>query len=136
MGFTAAFVAVSVIGISEQRKRDKRVSQAQKQAALVEHAERTDQARKSRRDQIREARIRQAEIENTSASGGQTGSSAAIAAGDSLQTQLGTNIGNVNKALAFGGAKSDAQQNIFDANRKSGIELLANTGQQALSFAK
>ena len=136
MGFTAAFVAVSVIGISEQKKRDKKVARAQNEAREVETAERANQARRSRREQIREARLRQAEIENTAAISGQTGSSAAIAAGSSLQAKLGSNTGSIQEALAFGGAKSAAEQGIFDANRKSGIEILAGGTQQVLSFAK
>jgi hypothetical protein len=65
---------------------------------------------------------------NQAASTGQTGSSAAIAAGDSLTNQFATNMGTIGTALATGEAKSIAEQNIFDANRKSNLELFAGAG--------
>lgn len=135
MGVTAA-VGLTLISINEQKKREKRVSQAQARAREVETATRANEARRARREQVREARIRQAEIENQAAVGGQTGSSAAIAAGSSLQGRLGTNIGSIQEALAFGSAQSNAEQDIFEAGRKSNIELFTEAGFQIASFAK
>ena len=123
MGATTAAVTTMGISIHEQKKREERVSAQQQRLSAVETATRAHQARKSRREQVREARVRQAEIENISAAGGATGSSAAIAAKGSLQTQLGTNIGDISTALAFGGAKSAAEQGIYDASKKSSLEV-------------
>lgn len=135
MAFTGAVVLTGV-SIHEQEKRADRVEKAQKRASEVEGAIRANEARKARREQVREARVRRAEVENVSATSGQTGSSAAIAAGDSLQARLGTNVGNINEALLTGTAKSKAEQSILDANRKSGLELASGAGIQIASLAK
>ena len=133
MGVTAAIVGTTAVSITEQRKREKRVSREQEQLGRVESATRAHEARKSRREQVREARIRQAEVENISAAGGATGSSAAIAAEGSLQSKLGSNIGEISTALAFGGAKSDREQAVLDANRKSGLELVSGASLNLFS---
>lgn len=135
MAFTGA-LTLTAVSIHEQEKRADRVEAAQKRAGNVEAAQRADQARKSRRAQIREARIRQAEIENVAAAGGQTTSSAAVAAQGSLQAQLGSNVGDIATALTFGSAKSKAQQDIFEASRKSKLELGTEAAFQVASFAK
>ncbi len=127
MALTIAIVGTTAYNIKEQEKRATRVEDAQKKAANVENAIRTNQARKSRRAQIAEARVRQAAVENESASSGQTGSSSAIAAGDSLQAQLGTNVGSINNAVASGSFQTNAQQGILDANRKSSGEILSGS---------
>lgn len=135
MGITAGMAFLTVVSMSEANRREKRTTRAQKEAQAVEAANRANDARKARRKQIREARIRQAEVENVSAASGQTGSSAAVAAGDSLQAQLGTNVGDIQNALAQGSALSNANQKILDAQRKSGIEILADGGRSVLGFA-
>ncbi len=53
-----------------------------------------------------------------------------IAAGDTLQGQLGRNVGTIGTALATGEAKSIAEQSILDANRKSGLEILSGVSTQ------
>jgi hypothetical protein len=130
MGVTAAVVATTIVATSEARKREKRVERRQKEAQAVERAERASQATRARRQAVREARIRRAEVEQQAATGGQTGSSAAVAASDSLTAQLGSNIGTIGTSLATGEAKSIAEQNIFDANRKSNLEVIAGVGTQ------
>ena len=134
MALTSAFVAVSFISITEQQKRADKVEAAQERAGKVESAARANDARKARREQVREARIRQAEIENVSAATGQTGSSAAVAAGDSLQAQLGTNIGSIQEALQVSSAQTNAQQDIFKAERKSSTELASGAAMSGLSL--
>mgnify|MGYP000450896683 FL=1 len=134
MALTSAFIAVSFISITEQQKRADKVEAAQERAGKVESAARANDARKARREQIREARIRQAEIKNESAATGQTGSSAAVAAGDSLQAQLGTNIGSIQEALQVSSAQTNAQQDIFKAERKSSTELASGAAMSGLSL--
>jgi len=130
VGAAVAIGGLLLINVNEQKKRERDTNQAQQRAAEVESAARADEARRSRRQQVREARIRQAEIQNTAAGAGQTGSSAAISAGDSLQSQLGTNIGSINAALMTGTAKTIAQQDIYNASRPSTTELLSGAGLQ------
>ncbi len=118
-------VALTVININEQSKRADKVEAAQKSATAVERAQQANQARRSRREQVREALVKQGENENTAATAGQTDSSAAVAAGDSIEARLGTNLGTINQALQFSSAKTSAQQDIFEANRKSTAEIVS-----------
>ena len=125
MGVSAAIGIATFVSVSEGRRREKKVARAQEEAQAVERAQRATEATRARRKQVREARLRRAEVQNVSASTGQTGSSAAIAAGDSLSNQMGSNIGAIGTALATGEAKGIAQQNIFDADRKSNLEIFS-----------
>ena len=125
MGVSAAIGIATFISVTEGRKRERKVARAQKEAQAVERAQRATEATRARRQQVREARLRRAEVQNEAASTGQTGSSAAIAAGDSLTNQLGSNIGTIGTSLATGEAKGIAQQNIFDADRKSNLEVIS-----------
>lgn len=133
MGAVAA-VGLTAISVFEQKRQAKKVERAQKEAAAVERAQQAEEVRKSRRQQIREARLRQAQIENQATASGQQGSSAAIAAGDSLQAQLGTNLGDISTAFAFNQARSTAEQNILDAGRPSDLAIAANAGLSLTSF--
>jgi len=126
-------IAAATVGsVIEQRNRAKRVEDKQETAANVEVATRAEEARVSRRQQIREARVRQGEVENIAASTNQQGSSAAVAAGDDLSANLASNVGRINTGVTTGALKSKAEQDIFDANRKSGLEILSGA---ALNFA-
>jgi len=132
MGIQAlVYVGATALGIRESKKRESRVETRQKEAKNVERAQRASEATRSRRQQVREARIRRAEVMSKAATGGQTGSSAAIAAGDVLQGQLGRNVGTIGTALATGEARGIAEQNIFTAGRKSMLELVSGVGQTA-----
>lgn len=126
----AVTIGSTFIAVNEGRKREKRTIEAQKEAQEVERATQANQARLSRRKSVREARLKRSQIENLAISRGQETSSAAIAAGGSLQTQLGSNIGNLQDALAFADAGFTAQQNVFDASRKSGLEVLSGATAQ------
>jgi hypothetical protein len=127
----AAVMGVGLlISTNEARNREKRVAKRNEEAKAVERAERASQAATARRQQVREARLRRAEVMNVAAGGGVEQSSAAIAATGALQQQLGTNLGNINTALGFGEAKSISEQNILDASRKSGLEIWSGVASQ------
>lgn len=128
----AGAAALTVVTLVEGKKREKRVDEAQEQRANVEGATRAEEARVSRRQQVREARVRAGEVENVSAVTQQTGSSAAIAGIDDIGSNLATNLGKINTAVTASELKSSAEQDIFDANRKSTLEILGST---ALNFA-
>jgi len=130
IGAAAFFIAATVVQTNEAKKREKRTIQAQEKAGKVEAAVRANEARRSRRDQIRELRRRQGQVENIAAGSGQTESSAAIAGTSSLQADFGVNLGTINSILSEGNAKTVAQQDIFNANRKSGMEVISGLGAQ------
>ena len=87
MGFTAAFAAVTAVSLMEQKKTARDTRQAQKEAGAVEGAQRADQARVARREQVREARVRQAELENADAVARQKNSSSSESGARSLQSK-------------------------------------------------
>lgn len=126
MGISAAiFVGGSILSSREAKKREKRTRAAQEQQTQVETANRAAEASRARRTQVREARRKQADIENIAATSGQTGSSAAIAAKGSIAASLGSNVGDIQTSLAEGSAVSRAQQDVFDADKKSDLERIA-----------
>lgn len=125
MAFSLVFVAATGVSMMEESAREERINKAQEKAATVEGATRAYEARKSRRQQIREARVREAEVENVAAQTGQQGSSAAVAASDSISAQLGSNIGSINTALATGSAKTAAEMDIFEAGKSSDLSRVA-----------
>ncbi len=125
MAFTAVFAAASLVGINEAKKREKRQVAATEKAARVESAQRANEARKARRAQVREARQIQAEQQNLAAVGGQTGSSAAVAAKGSVAASLGTNLGDISTSLALGEAQTQAELDIFKAGKRSDVERIS-----------
>lgn len=130
MGAAAVPILIGLTGINiiEQKKRARDISRAQEKQTQIESAIRGEEARKARREQIRAARIKQSQIENIAANAGQTESSAAIATTGSLQTKLGTNIGNINEALASSGLLSRARQDVLNASQPSNLELFSGAG--------
>lgn len=126
----AAVVATTFISVNEAKKREKRVAQQQERLRKEESARQSFEARKVRRAQIREARLKQAQIEAQAQATGTEQSSAAVAAESSLSTQLGTNVGDINTALSFSRAKSEIEGDIFKASQKGDLERIANIGQQ------
>jgi hypothetical protein len=127
MGATAAILTVGslVIGSREAKKREKRQNAAMERERAVHSAEQAYKARQARRQQIREARIKQAEVEAQAEAQGTTGSSAAVAAKDSLTQQLGSNIGDINTAVAFAEKKSSAALDVHKAGQKNDLERIA-----------
>lgn len=136
MGVSAAIVVGSmVVGQHEAKKREKRQNEAMEKERAVHSAEQAYKARQERRKQIREARVKQAQVEAQAQAQGTTGSSAAVAASDSLSQQLGTNIGDINTAVGFAKQKSAAALDVHKAGQKSDLERIAGvTGSVGSMF--
>lgn len=128
------FVASTLYGAHEAKKREARVEKAEDERARSESAIRAEEARVARRQQIREARVKQAQIENQALASGQQSSSAATAAGGSLQTQAATNIGSIAFALQKGDIQSDAATKVRQAGQKSDLERAAGVTQSVSSI--
>ncbi len=101
--------------VSEQSKQADRLRDAQEKQQKLEMAATNEKAARERRAQIREARIQRAMVENTAATTGQTGSSAAIVGGQAATQQAGVNIGNINTATSRANLLGMAQQNVANA---------------------
>ena len=137
MGVAAAVVTVGamLIGANEAKKREKRQNAAMERERKVHSAHQAFKARQQRREQIRMARIQQAQVEAQAQAQGTTGSSAAVAAGDSLTQQMGSNIGDINTAVQMAGQKQQAALDVHKAGQKKDFERLANvTASGASSF--
>lgn len=119
----AAFVTVGT-GVYQYQQNREALKNQRRQA----RAEST----RSRRRQIRAARIAQASAINQAAQTGAAGSSAEAGAVSDVATQVGSN-------LSFITNSSIRQENIFDANQKSATAGLINdifsAGEQAASAA-
>lgn len=127
MGVTVAAVTVGslLIGEREAKKREKRQNEAMERERRVHSAEQAYKARQETRRQIREARVKQAQVESLAQAQGTTGSSAAVAAKDSLSAQLGSNVGDINTAVAFAQGKSAAAMDVHKAGQKNDLERIA-----------
>lgn len=136
MGTAAAIVSVGalLVGANEAKKREKRQNAAMERERQISSAHQAFRARQQRREQIRQARIQQAQVEAQAQAQGTTGSSAAVAAGDSLTQQLGSNIGDINTAVKMAGEKQEAALAVHRAGQKSDIERLAGVTAQGASM--
>lgn len=131
-----SFGGATVANLYLQRKRQKKLEKAQKQAADVEKAQRGEEAARARRATIREAMVKRAQIENVAGASGQSTSSAAVSAAQQLTGEAASNIGQINTSLALGNLATNAQTAINKAQVPSTLEQVTGVAQQAaLAFA-
>lgn len=136
MGISAAIVTIGALGVStvEAKKREKRQNAAMERERKVHAAQQAFTARKKTREQIRAARIRQAQVEAQAQAQGTTGSSAAVAASDSLSQKLGSNIGDISTAVAMAEGKQRAALDVHKAGQKSDLERAAGVAASGASL--
>lgn len=131
MGFAATFAITSVVGIAESRRQQRKIEKAQGEAQKIDIARQNEEALRARRKTIREARIRQAQIENIAGATGQTQDSAVIGSTNQISGQAKTNLADIESSLAISRASTEAQGAIFRAQQPSGLQQVAAVGQQA-----
>ena len=107
--------AGTAYSVNEQAKQAGELRDAQEEKNKLEMAQTNEQAARERRGQIREARIQRAMVQNSAATSGQSGSSAAIVGGQTATQQAGVNIGNINTATSRANLLGMAQQNVANA---------------------
>lgn len=116
--------AVSAYGAIEQGNNQKKMARAQQQQQQL-------QAARERTQQVREARIKMAQIQSTAESQGAGGSSGAIGGAESVVSQANTNLTYINNQEELGNKISDAQQGIINAQGiqavGSGISKIGGT---------
>lgn len=127
MGIISAIGGLITPG--KQKKIAKRqVRAAEAQAAALKERQRVEQvranveARRERREQLREARLRRAQVLSAAANAGALGASTVESGLGGIQTQFGANIGRINVAQGFGQAIST--QNEIAAAQQSEINRL------------
>lgn len=115
---TAAASAASAVG---QYTQGKKASEAQEKTRDTQQAQQELQARRERLKMIREQRIKAAQIEAVGANVG-AGSSSGVAGGvSSTQSQLGSNIQNLNANMALSSQITGYQQDAANAQSTSNL---------------
>lgn len=114
-------LAVSAAGTVASVSKQREAQQSQRQAAEEQRKVRAEQkaqlaseAANERRQQIREERVRRAQVIQASENTGVAGSSGEMGAVGNLATQLGTNIGFNVGSIARANRISEASQNAAD----------------------
>lgn len=129
---SAGFSAHSTIKeAKKQKKARKRQVAAQREAARIQQVKSDVEARRERKKQLRETRIRKAQILSTAVLSGAGGSSTTAGAVGSIGTQFGANVGRINEAQGFGGAISTQNE---EAARQQG-KIAASQGRQQATQA-
>lgn len=131
-------VISAITGIPAAKKQKKIANRqaraAEAQAAAERERQRIEQVRADRavtlerRQQLRETRLRRAQVLSAAANAGALGASTTGGALGSLGTQFGTNIGRINEAQGFGQAIST--QNEIAGAQQSEINRLEGKSRQ------
>ena len=131
MGTLAVVFAVATgANIAMDIKQQKKIEKAQEKQANVDRANKGEEAARARRTTIREAMTKRAQVENIAGAAGQTGSSAAIAGVQQITGDASENIGSINTSLSLSNLQTQAQQNLFNAQRTSPLRLIGGAVQQ------
>lgn len=134
-----AVVAVGTTLYSQDRAdaRAEDVEKAQEKRSRKQEEIRSYKAASARRKKVQQAMIARARIENQAAATGASGSSAAIAGGQSAIQQAGAGIGDINKQLSQQSSLEAANMRVLRAqNQGPGLgEALASSVGSAFTGA-
>lgn len=142
LAVTGVTTGLQIAEQAKQKKLQKRQARAaQAQAEAERERQRIEQvradvaAKKERRQQLRELRLRRAQVLASAALSGGLGSSTTEGALGSLGSQFGSNIGAIGEAQGFGQAISTQNQAAADQateiNRLQG-KVIASQGRQGM----
>jgi hypothetical protein len=134
MGITAGgWIAIGIatagtaVSIQQNKQSQKETKKANKAAQRQSQAE----AARSRKQQIRQARIKRGQLESVGALTGTQGSSSQVGAAGSIQTQLGSNLSFLNTSVANQNSMFKHNQKAADfsgnANAAQGVASLASS---------
>lgn len=98
---------------SERQASD--LEEASRRSLAIDAAKNQEQAARERRQQIREARIQRAMVDNMAAYSGQSSSSANIVGGQQATATAAQNVGAINSQLAFSTAATSAREDYVSA---------------------
>lgn len=137
VGYIVAAVgaAATAYGTMEQQKASKRQSRAQKEAKDISLAQQKAEQIEKQRQEIRQRRIRVAQVQQAAANSSVSGSSGELGAIGSIQTTSGNNIAfGESAALAARGITAQNQV-ASDANMSAQLNQgIAGLGFSALSM--
>lgn len=115
----AAAVTVAAGSAYASSQAQGKAADAQKEASRIQSNEQQAQADQQRRQQVREERVKRAQIEQSSNNTGVSNSSGELGSLSVLGTQTGTNISNIQRSTATATAISGQQQKAVDANTQA-----------------
>lgn len=119
LAITAASAGFSAMQQIKQSKQAKKRRKAEEEAQRVAQVRADVEARKERRKQLREARIRRAQVIQANInSGGGISSSVTQGAIGGINTQFGSNIGAINESQGFSRRISTANEQAASAQSK------------------
>jgi len=132
--FAAFAVASFVFGVTENKRRERKVETAQSQQRDIETGVREEQAVRERRKQSRLFNIQQAQAEAAQLSqSGEVAGGRSGGVGASISNNLGRNLSSINFALDTGSSLSAARSGVLNAGSPSTLGLV-NTQLQPLLF--
>jgi hypothetical protein len=92
----AVAATIAAVGAAASIHQGRQAAKAQRKAGAAQQRIADAQTARERRGQVREARIRRAEVISQAEATGASGSSGAMGATSSIQSQLGSNLGHIN----------------------------------------
>lgn len=116
LGVTAAGMVMQNNAQNRAQRQSEQAANEQRQGRAVSAAQAAQQAGAERRQQIREERIKRAQIENSAELTGTSGSSAEIGATGGMATTLGSNLGTNTGARQAGQMITGFSQRAADFN--------------------
>lgn len=126
-----AAAAVAAVGTVANMQQQKKAGKAQEEAQDISTAQQKSVDLANRRQQLREERIRRAQIEQASSNQGVGGSSGEAGAVSALGSQVGANIASINQgqkaAEGISGAMSRAAGATQRAQVAQGVASLSGT---------
>lgn len=111
----AALAATAAAGY-EQRQQAKKAAKEQKEARAIAGAEQSAQQMEGRRQQLREERVRRAQILQASENTGVTASSGALGSVSALGTSTGANVASLSRQANSATGISAASQRAANAD--------------------
>lgn len=127
-GVAAAVAAGTTAYSADQNKKAAaETKEAQEEQNRIEGAIQGEQTARARRQQVSQARIAAAEIENTASGSGQQASSAAVVGKQNTTAQAASNIGQINTGVAQQNLLSNARQNVANSGKVSTAGQVAGT---------
>lgn len=118
VAIAAVGLAVGVASAYEQSRQASAAAKDRKRAGQVSQAEQAAQQTANRRQQIREERVRRAQIVQSSVNTGVSGSSGELGSQSALGSLISGNVAATSRQVNSSAAIGNLQQNAADADLK------------------
>ncbi len=135
IGTIAALSALSTgVKVFGSKRREDEINEAQQKKEASDRIIRAEQAGRIRRRQIKQGQIANSQIEAAALAGGSPGSSGQTNATSAVQSNVATNISDLNTGLATGNINASLNANISNAGKKTDFEIFNDIASPALNI--